>query len=532
LGNYTKGFNDKLCTQNIIFSVSEKNKRIAKNTGMLYLRMLLVMGVTLYTSRIVLQTLGITDYGIYNVVGGAVSMLGFVNASLSGATSRFITFELGRGAEGNVRQVFRCVASIHYIIAGATFLVAESIGLWLVIYKLSIPPERIFAAFWVYQCSLLTFIISIVSTPYNALIIAHERMGAFAYIATYEVLAKLLIVFLLTSLNADKLITYAILLLLVQLSVRIIYAAYCRRHFPEVDGRWMWKRAISLKIFKFAGWTLNGDLAVIGYTQGINILLNLYFGPVVNAARGVAVQVQAAIIQLFSNFLMAVRPQIVKSYAQGDLDYMHSLVLSSSRYAFYLFVVVAFPLLVNTEYVLHIWLGNVPQHTVAFTRLMIITCMSYTLSSTTVMAIHATGDLKRFQIVEGTLLLTVVPVAWGLLKFAHISAETVFVVYLLIEIFTQFVRVWIVYPRICLPRRKYFMEVLYPLSKVCFLLIPAGVWLYQYAADNFIGLIGSSLICLVFSLIVLFILGLTRNEQIMLSSKVKAFVKKQMQYKS
>lgn len=499
---------------------------------MLYLRMLLVTGVTLYTSRIVLQTLGITDYGIYNVVGSIVTMLGFVNASLSGATSRFITFELGRGAEGNVRQVFRCVASIHYIIAGAIFIVAESIGLWLVIYKLLIPPERIFAAFWVYQCSLFTFIVSIISTPYNALIIAHERMGTFAYIAMYEVLAKLLTVFLLTSLNADKLITYAILLLLVQLSIRIIYAVYCRRHFPEADGRWMWKRAISLNIFKFAGWTLNGDLAVIGYTQGINILLNLYFGPVVNAARGVAVQVQATIIQLFSNFLMAVRPQIVKSYAQGDLEYMHSLVLSSSRYAFYLFVVVAFPLLVNTEYVLHLWLGHVPQHTVAFTRLMIITCMNYTLSSPTLMAIHATGDLKRFQIVEGTLLLTVVPVAWVLLKFAHISAEIVFVIYLLIEISTQFVRVWIVYPRIHLSRRKYFTEVLYPLSKVCFFFVPAGFWLYQYAADSFIGLIGNCLICFVFSLIVLFYIGLTRKELEMLYCKVKTFVKRLIRKKS
>lgn len=505
---------------------SENNKRIARNTMLLYVRMVFLMAVTLYTSRVVLRMLGVTDFGIYNVVGGVVTMLGFVSGSLGGATSRFITFELGRGEQGDVRHVFRCAVSVHYLLAGIVLLVAETAGLWFVMERLVIPPERMAAAMWVYQCSVLTFVVSILSAPYNALIIAHERMGAFAYISIFEALAKLLAVFSLAWSVSDRLATYAVLLLAVQVSIRLAYNFYCVRHFPETDARWLWDRGLSRRLFSYAGWTLNGNLAVIGYTQGINVLLNLFFGPAVNAARGVAVQVQSAVNQFFSNFMMAVRPQIVKSYAQGNLVYMHGLVLSSSRYSFYLVLLISVPVLVNAEYILSLWLGTVPAHTAAFTRLMVVACMNYALSNPTLMAIHATGDLKKFQLVEGSLLLTVLPVAYLLLAYAHISPEAVFMVYLVIETLTQFVRVWIVYPRIGLARRRYLTEVLGPIAGVCLPLLPIGWALHLHAATSWTGLLANSSLCVACTTLILAVFGLRRSERQFVRARITTFINK------
>lgn len=501
---------------------SANNKRIAKNTLMLYIRMFLTMGVSLYTSRIVLQALGVEDFGIYNVVGGIITILGFVSNSLSGATSRFITFALGKKDKSEVEKVFRCAITVHYIMAITALVLAETIGLWFVSNKLVIPPEREIAAFWVYQCSVVTFLIFIISVPYNALIIAHERMNAFAYISIFEALAKLAVaILLLWWLNSDHLILYAILTLIIQISSRILYTVYCNKHFSESSARWLWDKALSRKIAVYACWTMNGNLAVIGYTQGINILLNLFFGPAVNAARAIAVQVQSAINQFFGNFQMAVRPQITKLYAQGDLQYMHSLVLNSSRYSFFLISLIAFPILVNTEYILQLWLGTVPEHTVAFTRLMILVCMNESFKGPTSIAIHATGDIKKFQIIEGSLLLTVIPIAYILLKFAHISPEMVFVVYLIIETVTQFARVWIVFPRIHLAKKRYLTEILLPSAITTIPLSCFGLILFKFFPSHDINsLLLSTLICISITLLSITTLGLKRGERQLLIRKI------------
>lgn len=501
---------------------SGDSKRIAKNTLLLYGRMALTMLVALFTSRVVLQALGVTDFGVYNVVGGVVAMMGFLNGSLGGATSRFITYELGLGDKGNVRHVFRCAVSIHYLLAALVLVIAETAGLWFVLEKLVIPDERMTAALWVYQCSVLTVVVTIISSPYNALIIAHERMSAFAYISIIEVFLKLGIVYLLMAVNADRLILYATLLLVVQVSIRFIYSGYCSRHFPETSSRWLWDKRKSREIFNYAGWTLNGNLAYIGYTQGINILLNLFFGPAVNAARGISVQVQSAVNQFCVNFFTAVRPQVTKSYAQGELDYMHRLIVYGSKYGFFLILLVAVPILVNTEYILRLWLGQVPAHTVAFTRLMLIASMNYALSNPTLMGIHATGDLKKFQLIEGTLLLTVVPVAYVFLKWGHVQPETVFVIYLIIETLTQFARVWIVYPRIQMRRRMYLSHILFPLIKVCLPLATCAYGAYLYLpAKNFQGLLVNTAACMFFTLLFEYILGLDSMDHQVIHKKLR-----------
>ena len=506
---------------------SGDSKRIAKNTLLLYGRMALIILISLYTSRVILQTLGVTDYGIYNVVGGVVVMVGFISGSLDGATSRYITFELGLKEKGNPLHIFRCAITIHYILAAIVLLVAETVGLWFVIEKLVIPPTRLTAALWVYQCSILTVVISIISSPYNALIIAHEKMGVFAYISIMEAALKLAIVYLLLAVNIDRLILYAVLLLAVQVGIRFIYSTYCNRSFPEASGRWLWDKRKSREIFNYAGWTLNGSLAVMGYTQGLNILLNLFFGPAVNAARGISAQVQSAVSIFCSNFLTAVRPQVTKSYAQGDLDYMHRLIIYGSKYGFFLILLTAVPILININYILHLWLGEVPAHTATFTSIMILVGMNNALRTPTLMGIHATGDIKKFQIIESSLLLTVVPVAYAFLKWGHVSPETVFFIYLIIEIITQFARVWVVYPRINMPKRAYLTKILLPLSKVCIPLLAFGYIVYTYKpTQSFVELLINIPACILFTLLCEYTLGMGKKERELANSKIKAVIQK------
>ena len=507
-------------------TINQNNKRIAKNSLLLYARMLLVMAVTLYTSRVVLRALGVEDYGIYNVVGGVVAMLGFLNGSLTAATSRFLTFELGKGDDGDLNRVFRCSVTVHYLLAVLILLFAETAGLWFVLEKLVIPAERLNAALWAYQCSVFTILVSIVSTPYNALIVAHERMEAFAYISVAEVLLKLGVAFAIIQPVGDKLIVYALLLAFAQFLVRLLYTVYCSRYFPGIRSRLLWDKEISSKIFSFAGWAMNGNLAVMGYTQGLNILLNLFFGPSVNAARGIAVQVQSAVSQFFNNFFIAVIPQIVKSYAQNDLESMHKLIIGSSKYAFFLALLLVVPLMVNTEYVLQLWLGQVPERSQAFTRLMLLICINYTLTHPTVASIQATGRIKKFQLVEGALLLMVVPVAYLFLKFAHVPPEGVFIIYWVIEVITQFVRVWIVYPAIKLRRCRYLSGILCPLLKV---VAPLAILIWclkdYLIADSFSGFVFSCLCCLLLTTVMIFSLGLAKNEKEFVTQKILSFVR-------
>ena len=324
---------------------STNNKRLAKNTIVLYLRMLFTMVLQLYTSRLVLQALGVEDYGIYNVVGGVIAMLNFVNMSLSNADSRFIAVEIGSGNQDSVKKLFSCIMTIHWLFSAIILLFAETVGLWFVMNKLVIPEGRLTAAIWVYQSAVLSSIITIISSPYNGLIIAHEKMSAFAVISIFDALAKFGVAVFLFYSPIDRLISYAILYVLILIIIRLIYTFYCKKNFEESSYHITWDKMISTKVLSFAGWTLTGNIAVMGYTQGLNILLNIFFGAVVNAARGVSVQVQAAARMFFAGFQTAINPQIIKSYAQQDYERLHTLVFMSSRFSFYLMLFITEPTL-------------------------------------------------------------------------------------------------------------------------------------------------------------------------------------------
>lgn len=501
--------------------ILSKNKLIAKNALMLYVRMLFMMAIGLYTSRVVLNTLGIVDYGINNVVGGVIVMLSFLNNSLSTASSRFIIYALGKGELTVMKKTFSNILSIHFLLAGIVLILGETIGLWFMSTQLQIPSGRETAAFWVYQFSILSSVMSIISVPYNATIIAHEKMSAFAYISIVDAVLKLLVVYLLVIIPYDKLIIYAAFYFLIQLFDRIIYGIYCTRHFKETRTSPKYDKNISKEIFVFAGWTLNGNLAVMGFTQGINILLNMFFGPAVNAARGIAVQVQTIAQQFCANFQMAIDPQLTKSYADGDLAYMQKLLLRSSKFSFYIIFFITLPLMFESQFVLRLWLGIVPEHTVNFLRLIIVSGMLYSLANPIIVSVHATGKLKKFQIIEGTMLLTIVPIAYILLKFFDISPECVFLVHIIVEIFTQYARLRIVLPMIGMKLQTYYRQVVVPILKVTIIspIIPFIV--YRHSTDSIFGFSVVIIACVICLSSTIILIGCTKNERAYLKEKAK-----------
>ena len=359
---------------------STTNKRIAKNTIILYVRMLFLMCVSLYTSRVVLSALGVEDFGIYNVVGSIVSMFTILSGSLTSAISRFLTFELGRNNSVQLNRVFCTSIIIQVILAIIIIIAIETVGIWFVNNKMQIPANRINAALWVMHLSVLTFCINLISVPYNALIIAHERMSAFAYISIVEAVLKLSIAFLITISLLDKLIFYAILMAFVSVILRLIYGIYSRRNFEEAHFHFIFEKKLLKDMFGFAGWNFIGASSVVIRDQGGNIILNMFCGPVVNAARGVALQVNAATQQFVTNFQTAFNPQITKSFAAGDREYMHSLIMRGARFSFYLLLFLSLPLLLETQYILRIWLKVVPEHATNFTRLMLLFTMSESLA--------------------------------------------------------------------------------------------------------------------------------------------------------
>lgn len=401
------------------------NKRIAKNTMFLYFRMLLIMGVSLYTSRVVLRILGVEDYGLYNVVGGIVTMFTFLNGSLGSATSRYITFELGKKDFERVNKVFNTALIIHIAIALIIIVLAESIGLWFFYEKMTIPADRLNAAFWVYQISIITCFFSLTQVPYNATIIAFEDMKIYAYVGIAEVILRLLIVYLLAISPIDRLVFYAILLCVLQIGVMSFYRYYCNRHFSSCRINFSKDKVLFKEMFSYAGSDMIGSISALAQGQGLNILLNVFYGPIVNAARGIAYQVQGAITQFSNNFMTAVRPQIIKLYAEGKVNEMLRLVEHSSCFSYYLMWMISFPICLEAHYILSLWLGVYPEHTVNFLILIIILCLIQTLKTPRTTVYHATGHLKVTNMIVGGILCAAFPLAYLFLKLGG-SPESVF----------------------------------------------------------------------------------------------------------
>ena len=505
---------------------SDNNKRIAKNTLLLYVRMLFIMAVSLFTSRVILNTLGVEDYGINNVVGGIVTMFSVLSGSLSSSISRFITFELGKRNIERLKTIFSTGVNIQLGMSVFIIIIAEAVGIWFLNAKMNIPADRMVAANWVFQCAILTFVLNLLSVPYNAAIIAHEKMSAFAYISVLEVTLKLIIVYMLTVSPFDRLKTYAVLLLCVGVVIRFIYGYYCKRHFEECTYHFVFDKPILKEMTGFAGWNFLGNGAYMLNTQGVNILMNLYFGVAVNAARGVATQVDAALKQFVNNFTTAVNPQITKSYAQGDLDYMHKLVCRSAKFSAFLMMFFAVPIILETNTILTIWLKTVPDYAVIFLQWIIISSfMDTVLANSLVTSMFATGKIKRYQIIVTTVGCLVFPLSWIAFKLGF-EPQVGYILYFIIYTILLFVRLYLLKDMVKLPVMMYIREVLYKLAPVIVVgfAIP-GILILTMDA----GWLRLILVCLLSVLVTAaseYFIGLSNKEKDFVAEKIKLVIGK------
>lgn len=509
-------------------SHSENTRRIAKNTLMLYVRMLFGMLVSLYTSRVVLEALGVEDFGIYNVVGGLVSMFSLISGSLSASVSRFLTFELGRGDSERLRRIFSTAVWIFVAISIVVMLLAESLGLWFLNTHMTIPANRMVAANWVFHLSVAGFMLSLLTVPYNASIVAHERMSVFAYIGILDVLLRLLVVLFVAyaPVPADHLVLYGFLQLAAGILLQAIYWTYCRRHFQEchVERRFdcqCWREMTS-----FAGWNFIGSVSALLRDAGGNVVLNLFFGPMVNAARGVSQQVNNAVFGFVNNFLATVRPQITKSYAVGDMDYMMTLIFYVSRFSFYLLLCLSLPILFNTEFILGVWLKTVPDHTANFVRLVLLYSLCEVISYPLITVMLATGRIRNYQLVVGGLQMMNLPLAYVSLRMGAVP-ESILVIAIVLSFCCLFARLVMLRSMIGLSVRRFARQVLGNVAGIFFLalVLPFLFELFMSFA-GWTEFILSAIICFLSASTVIYFVGCSNGERRFICEKTVVLVSK------
>lgn len=506
-------------------NISANNKRIAKNTLLLYFRMLFLMAVSLYTSRVVLNALGVEDFGIYNVVGGVVAMFSMLSGSLSAAITRFITYELGTGNQENLKRIFSSAVTIQIGLAILIILLAEAIGVWFLNVKMNIPDARIMAANWVFQFSILTFAINLISVPYNASIIAHERMSAFAYISILEALGKLAIAFLIVVSPMDKLIFYAILMCAVALIVRFAYGIYCKRHFEECTYHFIFDKDLLKRMFGFAGWNFIGATSAVLRDQGGNVVINLFCGPAVNAARGIAFQVNNAVSGFVTNFMTALNPQITKSYAAGDRDYMMTLIYQGARLSFYMLLLLSLPVFINTHYILGLWLKIVPEHAVFFVQLVLLFAMSESISNPLITAMLATGKIRNYQLIVGGLQMMNLPVSYILLRMGMFP-EVVIVVAIVISQSCLAARLLMLRGMIRLSVRKYLKKVYINVFVVTVLASVLPFLISRSLEESFMNFVLLSLVAVICTAVTIYYVGCNKTERQFVWNKLQIITNK------
>lgn len=496
------------------------NRRIAKNTLLLYLRMIIVMLVGLYTSRVILQVLGVSDFGVYNAVGGMVTMFSVLSSALSSAISRYLTFELGCGNQERLKKVFSTSLNVQFAISIIILILGIVGGGWFLNNKMSIPAGRMEAANWVLICSLISFSVGLISVPYSASIIAHERMGVFAYMSILEVTLKLLIVFALYFSPFDKLKTYAVLVLCVAILIRFIYAWYCKRKFTECTYRRVFDVGLLKEMTQFASWNFLGNSAWIFNNQGVNILINIYFGVVLNAARGIAAQVEGLAMHFVTNFMTALNPQITKSYASGNFEDMHQLICRGARFSFYLVIMIAIPICLETDRVLYLWLGKVPDYSVAFVRMTFICTLCSVLGYTLVTAQLATGKIKRYQIIITLCGAWVFPLTWLAFELGG-NAIWCYALFFVTYFALIFVRVYLVKDLIHMPWAIYVKGVLLKCIYVLLIALMPPLAVRLLVPDSLLRLFLVCVISILSSVCVIYWIGMQATERQAINSLVR-----------
>ena len=488
----------------------QDTKRIAKNTIFLYVRMIITMLITLYTSRVILNVLGVEDYGVYNIIAGIVVLLAFLQTAMTNASQRYITYELGKGELESVKKVFSMSMTTHITISLLIFFLAETIGLWFINTQLNIPANRMLAANWVYQFSILTFIVNLIRIPYNASIIAYENMSFYAYISIIESILKLLIVYVLCISPSDKLILYAILLCGVAIICTFIYKIYCCKKFLTCNYTYFWDKKLYWQLMRFSGWTMLGGISNVSAQQGGNILLNMYNGVVSNAAFGIANQVSYAVYAFSSNFQIAFNPQITKLHA--------------SLFSYYLMLLFAVPFMINTEIILKLWLKNVPEYTVGFCQLMVVYQLIDAFQAPLNTLIFSTGKIKNYNIWLSALIFCNIPLSLYLLSIGK-SPYYVLGIRAGINLLTAIIRVVYVRYFMNFPSLYYFLHVVLKILAVTVLAFSGSIWVKMNLNSDTGGFILSSLIAIIITGIVVYWIGIGKTERSFFHSILKKYLR-------
>lgn len=504
----------------------DNNKRILKNTGFLYIRMFLVMAISLFTSRIILKNLGVEDFGIYNVVGGVVAMMAVVNNSMAVATQRYITFSLGKEDLDALKRVFNTSLLIYIILSLLLVFLAETIGLWWINNKLVIPETRLLASNWVYQYAIVTCCLTLLVNPFNATIIAYERMDYYAYLSILEVVLKLTVAYAISVIPYDKLNIYGLLLMCVQFIIFIIYVAYCRAQFQECRFQYYKRNPLMKELLSYSGWNLLAAFSGVAKGQGLNIMLNAFFGPAVNAARGIAYQINAVISQFFNNFYTAVKPQITKYYAQNEHKEMINLVFMSARMSFFLILFISLPIMIETPTIIGLWLDTEIDYVVVFTRLIILISAIDAMANPLMTLMHATGKIKLYQLVISGTLILILPISYVCLKHFNCEPTSAFYVSLCVSIFGIFARLWLVNRKVEFPIKNYIISVYGRCTLVALLSGVIPFVLSLYMTESVFRLIVTCIVCVFSSVTVIIVLGMNQNERTFISSRIKTIIKK------
>lgn len=499
--------------------LEKSKKKIAKNTVALYFRMILTMGVSLYTSRVVLNALGEIDYGVYNVVGGVVAMLGFFNSSIGTSTQRFLNVGMADTEGDNLRNIFSTAVNVHLIIGLFTVFLLETVGLWFVLNKLVIPETQMNAALWVYQCSILSFLITITSAPYSAALIAYEKMSAFAVMSIVDVSMKLGIAFIIKdSYNGSRLKLYALLILATTIVMQILYIMYCSVNFKKLRYRFVWELHQIRKMVSFSGWMIFGCLSDLLSTQGVNMLINVFFGPVFNAARAIAVQIQSAVGNFSNSFIVSVNPQIVKSYASDDLKYAYQLVFTASKMSFYLMLLMVIPIIIKSSAILSFWLGNVPEYTSVFANLIMLEYLLRSSYTPIAQINQASGNIRLYQLC--ICILYVVNFIISYILFSNgFPVYSTFVVSSCIALIGLLVRLWVLRFQLKFPSVNYFKDVTLRVFAVGIISFAINYLITMSFSDNLFGIIATVFMSIIVTTIIFYFLGFNSMERNFVNDK-------------
>lgn len=495
------------------------NKRIAKNTILLYMRSLLVMMIAIYMSRVILNSLGVEDYGIYQVVGGMVAMFSIISSSLSSAISRYITYTIGSGDEDKLKLIFSSSKIIQIGISCLVLFVAEIVGLWFLRAKMQLPVERLPAAIWVLQCSILTFCVNLISVPYNACIVAHEHMNAFTYISILEAVAKLGICFLITVSPFDRLVTYSVLLSVLAIVIRYIYSIYCRRNFEESRVGFAFNQKIFREMVDFAGWNFFTNTTHIFNNQGVNMLFNVFFGVTSNAARGLSNQVEQAVMSFVNNFTVAVNPQITKSYAAGEMEGMYNLVCRGAKFSYLAMLVFAVPIILETETILNLWLTVVPANTADFIRFSLVLGMLDCLGMSSYTACMATGKIRKYALIVTPIGVLEFPLTW-IAFFMGASVIYAYYIYIIVKVSVLVARLYLLRDMLGFDPKVFIKKVYFRIIPVTMISLALPLLITCYMSASFIRLFVTTSVSVASVGIASLYVGMTRGERDVIMSKI------------